>query len=230
MKCRFLPQEALKLLACLLMFVDHFAYAGYAGAYYTEFRIIGRLAFPIFCFLLSQGFLHTHSRKKYILRLAVGAVLAELPYNLLRTRHLFSIDHQSVMVTLLLAFIMAMLMEKIQEKPFRLLLLPVFFLIAHFLNTDYGGGGILIVSIFLLTEKLPYKHLVQTGLLLLAQFFISSRKLDFFGIMVPIQLFAVFAMVPIALYSGRKVTKSPVLQWAFYLFYPVHMLILVLFR
>ena len=230
MKCRFLPQEALKLLACLLMFIDHFAHMGYAGAYYTEFRIIGRLAFPIFCFLLCQGFLHTHSRKKYILRLAIGAVLAEIPFNQMLTGRLFALSHQSVMVTLLLAFIMAMLMEKMPENPFRLLLLPVFYLMANFLNTDYGGGGILIVSIFLLTEKLPYKLLLQTGLLLLAQFFISSWKLDLFGIMVPIQLFAVFAMVPIALYSGKKVTNSRVLQWAFYLFYPVHMLILALFR
>ena len=230
MKHKFLTQEHLKLLACLLMLIDHIGFLNLVPGYYTELRTIGRLAFPVFCFLLCEGFLHTHNRSKYMLRLAIGAVLSEIPFNLLVSGQVFYIYKQSVMITLLLAFCMAMLMEKTDKTPLKILLIVPFYLLADLLNTDYGGAGVLMVAIFLLTEKLPLKLLWQTGLLLLSQFFVSSWKLTFFGISFPIQVFAVFAMVPIALYSGKKTTHSRTLQWAFYLFYPVHMAILWFLR
>lgn len=230
MKQKFLTQEHLKLLACLLMLIDHIGFLNLVPGCYTELRTIGRLAFPIFCFLLCEGFLHTRNRGKYMLRLAIGAVLSEIPFNLLVSGQVFCIYKQSVMLTLLLAFCMAILMEKTDKIPLKLLLIVPFYLLADLLRTDYGGAGILMVAIFLLTENLPHKLLWQTGLLLLAQFFVGGWKLDIFGIPVPIQVFAVLAMVPIALYSGKKTTHSRVIQWAFYLFYPVHMAILWFFR
>ena len=230
MKRKFLTQEHLKLLACALMLIDHIGFINLIPAYYTELRTIGRLAFPIFCFLLCQGFIHTRNRKKYLLRLGIGAILAEIPYDLMVFGSAFDLTRQSVMLTLFLAFGMAVLMEKTERIPLKLLILVPFYLLADLLRTDYGGAGILMVAIFLLTERLPYKLLWQTGLLLIAQFFVESWKLTFFGIAFPIQIFAVFAMVPIALYSGRKTTHAKALQWGFYLFYPVHMLILSFFR
>lgn len=230
MKYKFLTQEHLKLLACILMLIDHIGYLNLIPGYYTELRTIGRLAFPIFCFLLCEGFLHTRNRGKYMLRLGIGAVLSEIPFNLLVSGQLFFLDKQSVMVTLLLAFCMAMLMEKTDKVSLKILLTVPFYLLADLLNTDYGGAGVLMVAIFLLTENLPHKLLWQTGLLLLAQFFVGSWKLTFFGISFPIQVFAVFSMIPIALYSGKKTTHSRILQWAFYLFYPAHMAILWFFR
>lgn len=234
MKLRFLPQEVLKLLACVIMFLDHFAYLGFAGSYATEFRVIGRIAFPIFCFLLCQGFMHTRSREKYVLRLAIGAVLSEIPFNLMKTGEFFSLGHQSVMVTLLLAFAMAYLMEKTPNQLLKLLLLPVFCFLADVINTDYAAAGVLMVAVFLFTEKLPVKIpvklLLQTALLIIPQLLMGGKKLDIMGIHVPMQLFAVFAMVPIALYSGKKLTRCKAVQWGFYLFYPVHILILALFR
>ena len=229
MKGKILTQEHLKILACLLMLLDHIGYLNLVPGFYTELRVIGRLAFPIFCFLLCEGFLHTRSKKKYLLRLGIGMLLSELPFDLLVAGQI-TFGRQSVMVTLFLAFVMAMLMEKTDKMWLKVLLVVPFYFLADFFNTDYAGAGILMVAIFLLSDKLPHKLLLQTVLLLIAQFFITSAKLTLFGIRIPIQLFAIFAMVPIALYNGKKTSHNPVLQWGFYLFYPVHMLILSFFR
>ena len=228
MKLKFLTQEHLKLIACTLMLLDHIGHMNLIPGYYTELRTIGRLAFPIFCFLLCQGFIHTRDRKKYMIRLGIGVLLAEIPFNLFVSGNVFCIEKQSVMVTLLLAFAMAMLMEKVEKIPLKLLLLVPFYFLAELLRTDYGGAGVMMVAVFLLTEQLPRKLLWQTVLLLIVQFFVDSWRLTLFGILVPLQVFAVFAMVPIALYNGRKTTHSKAAQWCFYLFYPVHMLVLAL--
>lgn len=227
MKWKFLTQEHLKILACLLMLLDHIGHMNLIPGYYTELRTIGRLAFPIFCFLLCQGFIHTHSKKKYIFRLGIGMLLAEIPFDMF-CYGAISFARQSVMVTLFLAFVMAMLMEKTDKMWLKVLLIAPFYFLAELFRTDYGGAGVMMVAVFLLTEDLPRKIMWQTALLLIVQFFVDSWKLTFFGISFPMQAFAVFAMVPIALYNGRKMTHSWVLQWSFYLFYPVHMLFLAL--
>ena len=229
MKGKILTQEHLKILACLFMLLDHIGYMNLVPGFYMELRAIGRLAFPIFCFLLCEGFLHTRSKKNYLIRLGIGMLLAEIPFDLF-AYGCITFSHQNVMVTLFFAFVMAMLMEKTDKMWLKVLVIVPFYFLADFLRTDYAGAGILMVAIFLLTDKLPYKRLWQTTLMLISQFFVTSLTFSFFGIRIPLQIFAVFAMVPIALYSGKKTSRNPVFQWAFYLFYPVHMLILSFFR
>ena len=76
-----ISQEGLKLLACLTMLIDHIG-----ALFFPQFqwmRIIGRLSFPLYCFLLSEGIHYTRNPMKYGLRLLLVAVLTELPYDLL---------------------------------------------------------------------------------------------------------------------------------------------------
>lgn len=229
MKWKILTYEHLKILACLLMLLDHIGYLRLVPGYYTELRTIGRLAFPIFCFLLCQGFTHTHSKRTYLIRLGIGMLLAEIPFDLFSMGQ-FSFAKQSVMVTLFAGFLMAMLMERVEKPQLKPLLLIPFYFFGQLLRSDYGGAGIAMVAVFLLTENVPHKLIWQTVLLFMASFLVDSWKLHFFGISFPIQIFCIFAMIPIALYNGRKTTHSPAVQWGFYLFYPAHMLILYLFR
>ena len=105
---RVIPQEILKLIACVSMLVDHIGAELFPAA--IGFRVIGRLAFPIYCFLLVEGMRRTHSPEKYILRLFFGIFLAELPFDYLFFDG-FTWEHQSVMVTLTLGGTM-LLMQK----------------------------------------------------------------------------------------------------------------------
>ena len=115
---RCLPQEALKLIACLTMFIDHFGVAiarippfSAMPDLYGFCRIIGRLAFPIYAFLIAQGVKHTGREGKYLLRLAVGFLLSELPFDIL-FKGGFTWEYQNVYLTLLLGAGLLMLQKR----------------------------------------------------------------------------------------------------------------------
>ena len=187
-------------------------------------RIIGRLAFPIYCFLLVEGAYHTKDPKKYLCRLSIGALLAELPFDLLFYGNV-TLRHQSVMVTLLLGYLSLLLMRKCTSNLRKILSVVSFALLAELIGADYGGLGILMINLFSLTRELPYKEILQTVGLFFICMEISSTSVFIACFHVSIQVFAVLSMVPIALYSGKKVTQSKIAQMAFYLFYPVHLAI-----
>jgi hypothetical protein len=189
---------------------------------YHVFRIIGRLAFPIYCFLLVEGAHHTQNSRKYGLRLLIGALLAQIPYDLAISGGV-DFSRCSVMVTLLLGFCAVHVMRKL-EGISRVMVVGLMWLLAEMLETDYAGTGIAIIVLFELTRNLPRRALWQlAGLIVLCW---SGHSVQLGPIGVPIQAFAVFAMVPICLYSGEKMTRSKTVQWGFYLFYPAHLLIL----
>ena len=228
MKKKILPQEGLKLIACITMLIDHFGHAivpylpvPYMVELYYACRILGRLAFPIYCFLLVEGMHHTRNPRKYILRLGIGILLAELPFDILFEGG-FTWAYQSVMVTLTLWAIMRLCMRKTEKKGVKLLLVIPFAVLAELAKCDYGGWGIVMIAVFGLFDGAG----LQTLALLLVNGCMESVRVPILGIPVSVQLFAVLAMVPIALYSGRKLSRSRALQWGFYLFYPVHLLIL----
>ena len=228
MKKKILSQEALKLIACMTMLIDHFGHAiipelsvpNMAQLYYAC-RIMGRLAFPIYCFLLAEGMRYTRNQKKYILRLGIGILLAEIPYDILFDGR-FTWDSQNVMVTLTLGAVMLLCMDKTQKKWLKPLMILPFALLAELTKCDYGGWGIAMIAAFALFERLPQQSIA----IFLVNYMMNSAAVPVFGAYVSVQLFAVLAMVPICFYSGKKLTHSKLLQWAFYLFYPLHLLIL----
>ena len=209
---RGISQEMLKLIACVTMLMDHVGAVFFPGE--LEWRLVGRMAFPIYCFLMAEGMARTSNVKKYGLRLAIGAVLAEMPFDLLFFGKP-TLAHQSVMVTLLLGYGMVLLMEKFPK--FQLFVLFAAGLAAELLATDYGALGIYMIWMFVMTKEMPRRNLLQTVLLAAGTWAINGYW---------VQMFAVAAMVPIALYHGRKAGHSKVIQWMFYLFYPVHLGIL----
>ena len=228
MRKKILSQESLKLIACLTMFIDHFGHAivpvlpvPHMVELYYACRIIGRIAFPIYCFLLAEGMRHTRSPQKYILRLSLGILLAELPFDILFEGG-FTWAYQSVMVTLSLGAVMLLCMEKIQKKGLKLLLVLPFAVLAELAKCDYGGWGIVMIALFALIDRSS----LQAVALLLVNACMESAALPILGIPISVQLFASAAMIPISLYSGQKLSHNRVLQWAFYLFYPFHLLIL----
>lgn len=218
MKHNTLSQEGLKLIACVTMLIDHIGSLFFPQNLWL--RIIGRLAFPIYCFLLAEGAHYTKNPVKYGLRLFAGLLLAELPFDLALYGSL-SWAHQSVMFTLLLAFLMSQIMKKLPLVGKALAVIPFYFA-AELLHTDYGGMGIILCAVFIISRELPESLIFQTVGVLLVNLSYFTQSF--------IQPFATLAMIPIALYSGKKTSGSKLLQWAFYLFYPVHLLILWLVR
>lgn len=224
MERKRIPQEALKLIACVTMLVDHI---GAVFVPWIGLRVIGRLAYPIYCFLLAEGAVRTRDPKKYAIRLAVGMVLAELPYDLLFYGGL-TWAHQSVMVTLLLGFGMMMAIDKVRTVGLKFVLAVGFALAAELLNTDYGGTGIFIIALFAVTRERKDRVLLQTLGQALVWWTAGGYEIALGAFSVPIQMFALLSMIPIALYSGQKATSSRTVQIAFYLFYPVHLVLLLL--
>lgn len=216
-----ISQEGLKLIACITMLLDHI---GLTLVPWVGLRIIGRLAFPIYCFLLAEGIAHTRDSKKYALRLGVGALLAEVPFDLLFFGRL-TLAHQSVMVTLLLGFLMAMWAKK---RGRFWLPLAVCFFAAELLQTDYGGTGVALIALFLFTAEKPRKLLIQIAGMAMLMLLMGSVEVTVGIVNVPIQMFALLAMIPIYCYSSKKATSNIWIQRMFYLFYPVHLAVLYL--
>ena len=213
----------MKGIACLTMLLDHIGATMVPG--YT-LRIIGRIAFPIFCFLMAEGAYYTKNQTKYCLRLVVGMLLSEIPFDL-AFRQKLTWAYQSVMVTLLLGFLAVEIIQHAGNDLIKLLAVGGGFALAEWANTDYGGFGVLLVVLFHQTRG---KLWLQTVMVAMFSWMMNSIRIPVLGYSVPIEMFAVFAMVPIALYSGGKTTSSKAVQWGFYLFYPVHLAVLVVVR
>lgn len=227
-----LSQTALKLIACFTMLLDHigFALVPSSSPVFTVLRVIGRMAFPLYCFLLTEGVHHTGNAKKYLLRLVILAVLSEPIFDLMCYGRLIYIRKQSVMVTLLLGAAMCMLMKKLPKFWMKLPVVIPFFFLARLAHCDYGAGGILMIAMFMLTHDLPYRWLWQVPLFGLLCIYMGSWAVKLPWRSVPAQWFAVLALVPILLYGGHKGNKNKALSYAMNLFYPVHMAIIVAIR
>ena len=218
----------LKLIAVCTMFIDHMGDTLFPGVMWL--RCIGRVAFPIFCFLIAEGCVHTHDRKKYALRLFVFAVLSEIPFNLMTGRAVWNPYDQNVLWTLLAGAAVCWLMDgalKRRTAPAFVLtgaaMVAAFWLLEVFC-TDYGGWGMLLVAMFYGVRRAPYGQAAKMAA--------QAVGLAFFciGVMggVSIELWALTALVPIWLYNGQRGFSHKAVQYGFYAFYPLHILILSL--
>lgn len=242
MKKRGISQETLKLIACVTMLIDHVGAAIVwniipkqgpelirAFQFYQLLRIVGRIAFPIYCFLLAEGVYYTRNPKRYALRLAIGAVLSEIPFDFAFFGG-WTLDYQNVMLTLLLGFFALEAAAKCKNLLLKIVVILPFILLAECLETDYGGPGVAMIALFGLTREMPHKRLFQlVGMALICEQGMSSG-IQIGQFWIRLEMFALIALIPISLYSGRKAASSKAVQWGFYLFYPVHMAVLCLIR
>lgn len=217
-----LPQEGLKLLAAATMLIDHMGLVLFHNN--LILRLIGRLAFPIYVFLLVEGVEHSRNRMAYLGRLALFAVISEVPFDLMVFGRLSCPDGQSVMLTLFLAAACLVLMQEVRDlkRAHRVIVSLLGILtacvMAETARTDYSAYGILLAVLLYCTRDLPHRRLIQfAGMLLLG--------ILCFGIYTP-QHACVLAVPLFCLYNGTRRNPDRRIQYAFYAFYPVHMLIL----
>lgn len=227
-RSRGLDGGALKCIAAALMLTDH------VGAILLPevpvLRCVGRLAFPIFAFFIAEGYAHTRDFGRYFRRLAILAVVSEIPFNL-ENGAVFDLTRQNVLFTFCLALLTLRGLEALgRERGFGRwagcgLVLAAGFAAGELLRTDYGGWGVVTVALLQLCRDGKYAKLW----LLLAMAAVNglgmgSLTMPVFGGEMPIQIFAVAALPMIWLYNGQAGPKG--LRRAFYVFYPAHLLVL----
>ena len=233
MEKKRLPLNAvhLRYLALGLMLLDHLWATEVPGNNWMTY--VGRLAFPIFAFQAAEGYDHTANFKQYCKRLLLFGLLSEIPFNWMLSSSWIYPFHQNVMFTLLLGLLALRAVEMAWEgkKPLWLLAAFGWCLLGAVTFVDYGAYGVMMVLVFGLSRRLPYAKLFQlAAMILINVVLMEGQMLIVFGREFPVQGFAVLALLPIWLYNGEKGRRSKALQTGFYLFYPIHMLILAAIR
>lgn len=195
---------------------------------YTAMRTIGRIAFPLFCFVLVEGFVHTHSKPKYALRMLLFGIVAEVPYDFALHGGLDGIDYTSqlnIMFTLLLAFCALWLADEVGKRlkfPWwgtMLLTVGTLALAAwlageDLLDVSYHAYGIVLIGVLYLARN---HRFVQFVLGCAASYLYCLEHGSW------LQMWAAVGLACIAAYNGKR---GRGMKYFFYLFYPVHLLVL----
>lgn len=228
-KVKGITGSTLKIIAIICMLIDHTAatllepymYQNFNDKIYMLYNIlrgIGRLGFPIFCFLLIEGFIYTRSKVKYVIRLGIFALISEVPFDLALFGSLHDNSHQNVFFTLFIGMVVIIIIDKLLSvnsihKIVRYLLcIAIAFLgmyLAKLLKTDYDMLGVITIVIMC--------------------FLRNNKTAEMYGGCMTLtcgtlfEAYAFFALIPTALYNGKRGLR---IKYFFYIFYPAHLLIL----
>ncbi|WP_027624848.1 TraX family protein [Clostridium lundense] len=243
---RGMSGSTLKIMAVISMLIDHIGgvlilmgiyyklipYHGnmnmdYSSKLYIVFmmmRAIGRIAFPIFCFLLVEGYVHTSNKKKYALRIFIFALISEIPFNLAFGNKVFIPVSRlnNVFFTLFLGICVMYLIEFIQNKKMNKVAtvlaivgtIVVFGAIAKFIKCDFKYFGILCIALFYIFREKRILQILSGVIVFLYEVPAS------FGIVY-------LSLIPIYFYNGKRGLD---IKYFFYIFYPAHLLILYFIR
>lgn len=232
---------SLHIMAMVFMLCDHLWATIVPGNDWLT--CIGRMTFPIYAFLLVEGYFHTHNFKKYVKRLFIFALLSEIPFNLVMGSSWFYPIHQNVLWTFLIAIGLIHMNEKTRATGklwLRVVAGMGSVILGFFLGllsmVDYYHAGIWMVLVFYFFRGRKWWNYVGQFVLL---YYINIEELSGFAYEITLfgekhffvrQGFALLALIPIWLYRGKEGYKSKVLQYIYYGFYPMHLLVLALIR
>ena len=248
----------LKIIAMVTMVIDHSGdiFFPILGNNTLYFNAIGRIAFPLFCFMLVEGYKHTSNLKKYMLRLFIGALISQIPFQILVVNYMhakpFAIN---VLFTLLFGlFALSIWNYKLPNKEekqnkdidnnkysftindvfiwiVKIILIALLIIIASFANFDYGNVGIiLILAIFLLFKKGKIISKIAFLIILIGLSIFNYRQAIIDALPWGITFVITASIVPfifMCLYNGKK---GPNTKYGLYVIYPLHLIILELIR
>jgi hypothetical protein len=216
----------LKLIAMATMLIDHVAAVLIpVSRTYEICRIVGRLAFPIYCFLLVEGFFHTKNVKKYLMSMGIFALISEIPFDLAfsnKTIDMGFLYSQNVFFTLFIGLTVICLMSIIEKKyvdkvflgnVFNTLVVIAGCAVSILLYTDYTYFGILLIVAF-------YVFRGNKGILTFVVFLLTIC------LGLYLEGYAFISMLFIWRYNGKRGPQGN--KYIFYAFYPVHILVIYL--
>ena len=223
-----LSSFALRIIALVCMIIDHTGLALFPDL--LLLRCIGRLSFPLYCFLLVQGYMHTRDVAAYGRRLALLAILSEIPYDLLIFGRTFSPADQNVLFSLLLGLMALYSADLLREKPLHAgLTVCSLCLCAMAANVSYGWLGIaLCLSMRYSLENRRRLVIGAGGFLLVYSLTLMLSGVASYWALT--SLCALFSLVPMLIYNGKKGFRHPTITFLFYAAYPVHIAALVTLR
>lgn len=222
----------LKIIAVISMTFDHVSYLIFEK--FSFMNYIGRIAFPIFAYQITEGYIHTSNLKKYFFRLFLFALISQIPFMLFTSMFSSGIS-LNIFFTLLLGLASITIYEtlnkiecksKITHITYQILglaILCVIAFLANITNCDYGYFGVLIIFFFYLFRN--KKVLMNASFIVLVLIFYGKRLFfsTAYNTYLLIALFTIFPLLFINLYNHKKGKDT---KYFLYIFYPLHLLII----
>ena len=206
--CQILDGTMLKIIAMISMVFDHAGDIFFPGVLWP--RMIGRLAMPLFSFCIAEGYIHTHDRKQYLLRIGLFALISEIPFDLAFNGKI-DFSHQNIMLTYFLAVVTLMIYDRIiGDEPHQdigriiagLLAVLGMAVVAIIVRADYTCFAVIAVFLFYVLRNRTHWIRCTVGVAFLA----LSRTMSYYCT-------TGFSLVPLLLYNGKKGSN---LKWLFY--------------
>ena len=221
-----LSGSALKIIAVLSMVIDHCAYflMEHGTPLYGVMRCFGRIAFPVFAFLIAEGFAHTRNRARYFITILGFAIISEIPWYLLNG---YDGTH-NVMFTLAIGVAALTVFDRLCEhRPLCVIAITLLLVLAYWMGVDYDWRGVLMIVLFYMLRHQtiePWSDCYEICFhsQAIRQIIFTFPLMMHYGIAGP-----VLASFIIFLYDGtRGHIKGAVAKYSFYAFYPIHLIIL----
>lgn len=226
-------RNILKYIAVIAMLCDHIGlvFVGMDKPLGVAMRVFGRLTAPIMCYFLVEGYMHTRSKKKYGARLLAFALISQMPFAYLLAGKITVLKF-NMMFTLLLCFMMLFTLEKIENRVLKFVLVGVLYWLCSY--CDWGVVAPLWVMAFALFRNDRNKLSVAYSFVCIF-WVVRSVAMTVSGGGIWYECLwqaGSLGFIPlIYLYNGKAGKSSRFSKWFFYVFYPLHILIIaVIYR
>lgn len=204
------------------MTFDHIGISILRG--FSSFNLIGRLAFPIFAFQSTEGYVHTKNFKKYIIKLLIFACISQIPFILFLSTFTNDIFSLNVLFTFILGLLAIYLYDKSSNKFLGFLFVLILGIIAEFIKSDYGIYGIFLMFVFYILKNKRILMILSSIVLMIL--FYGSYMLKFPDLKIIYLLYMVFSCLSLLFIGFYNNKEGPKAKYLFYIFYPLHLIVL----
>lgn len=192
----------------------------------TFFNVIGRIAFPIFAFQITEGYIHTKNLKQYFLRLGIFALISQIPFMIFLNSIGINKFTLNIFFTLILGLLCITIYNKSKNKSLGILLVLLLMILSELLKCDYGYYGIALTFLFyLFKNKKSYMNISVTFLIIVKYFIDYINKPHIYQIYLAIG--TILSLLFINLYNNKKGKN---IKYLLYIFYPLHLIILSILK
>jgi len=224
---------SLKLIAIVTMVIDHI------GLYFFPniilFRIVGRISFPLFCWLIANGAVHTKNIKKYLVRLLLLAIASQ-PFFYLANSTSYNVSpfKLNVVFTLFIGLFVVFCLKNLKNIFLRFGIILFFAQISNLINSEYGAMGVFSMAFFYLFYKNTVYMLVFQVLIystsVFWQIFPYINQINFLDINDYKYFVQMFCLAALFLIAGHNWVKGREVKYFFYIFYPLQYFVIYIIQ